>query len=474
MICRICGTLASGIDIGIYQVQKLLGNGRSGQAYLAVHQRSGQPVVIKVFPAEAETTKLWEQARREVRVTTALRHPAIVSVFSCSTWQPEQMPGPPRSTRELIGQGRQQDTYLLTLCQYIPGTFQRVIAHYQQRETQRALYERGITPNAIYTNIVQQAGSALSTTHARNIVHGALVPGNLLFASHDRIWIADFGLARLHPPSTPYLPPELYAASQAALHNGNAMAYWRAVTPASDQYMFGMLCQQFLSQVLHANDYEPLQPVLQRATHQKPERRYPSIELFVQDLVTLLNPHMHSAASSQLPQLQAPALPQIRTQGTGRAYPTTPAAPLMPAGPRGPQGPHTPPANRPVPGLPDINSNPLTPALPATPLTPAIPATAEDWEKRGDKLFTLHDYHEALVAYQRAIEINSEKAVIWMALGDTYFALERYKEALMSYEQAMYLDPNDAQIWANRGTALDALGRHQEAIDCYERAEQLQ
>src|SRR5271165_6890885 len=82
IICRICGTLASGTDIGIYQVQKLLGSGRSGQAYLAVHQRSGQPVVIKFFPPESDTTKLWEQARREVRVTTALRHPAIVSVFS--------------------------------------------------------------------------------------------------------------------------------------------------------------------------------------------------------------------------------------------------------------------------------------------------------------------------------------------------------------------------------------------------------
>ncbi len=52
IVCRICGTLAAGASLGHYQAQKLLGTGRSGQAYLAAHQRSGQSVVIKLFPQD--------------------------------------------------------------------------------------------------------------------------------------------------------------------------------------------------------------------------------------------------------------------------------------------------------------------------------------------------------------------------------------------------------------------------------------
>ena len=447
MICHICGSLASGVEIGIYQVQKLLGMGRSGQAYLAIHQRSGQPVVIKLFLIEDDTTELMDAVRREVRITTSLRHPSIISVFNCSNWTPEQ------ASHSGMRQNK-QDTYLLTLCQYVPGSFQRFLAHFQQKETQRVLYERGITAPALLASIIQQAGSALNTAHKRGITHGALVPGNFLFASYDRIWIADFGLARLHPPPPPYLPPELYAASHSTTHGGNPAAYWRSVTPASDQYMFAVICQQLIGQMLPNKDYESLLPVMQRATHQKPERRYPTLDLFVQDLVTLIQPQY---ASVRRGQSQRPAI--------SRAYPTTPAIPQPPNNPRS-DGPSTP--QPPVTG-----NNPLTPAVPATPITPADSQSLPDWEKRGDKLFTMHNYTEALQAYHKALETNGEKPLIWLAIGDAYFALERYKEALMAYDQAMYLNPDNPQAWSNRGTTLDTLGRHQEAQDCYERADQL-
>jgi len=104
----------------------------------------------------------------------------------------------------------------------------------------------------------------------------------------------------------------------------------------------------------------------------------------------------------------------------------------------------------------------------------SIPNPADDWEKRGGKLFTMHDYDGATNAYQQALELNGSKATTWLALGDSHFALENYSDALRAYEQAMHLDPNDPQTWSNRGTTLDALGRHKEAIDCYERADQLQ
>jgi cytochrome c-type biogenesis protein CcmH/NrfG len=387
-------------------------------------------------------------------MTTALRHNSIRSVFSCGTWSPGQKIGEGSSPLHMQ-HAPAANTYLLSLCQFVPGTLDHFIAYLQKGEHQRALQEQGSSARALLIHVLQQIGMALHTTHTRGTVHGAVIPGNILFSSYERVWLADFGLARLQPAPSPYLAPELYTAAQAS-QQGNIQAYWNAVHPASDQYMFAILCQQLFTQILPRQEYEALQPVINRATHPKPERRYPSIELLMQDLLMLTSQASQKPVQSQV---QSRSGQQLVAAGSSAT--------------RGSVSMHGGNSSQKFTPLPAYAAGPLTPSLPATPLTPAIPLTAEDWEKRGDKLFALHEYEEALKSYHRAVEVNGTRAHIWLALGDTYFALGRYKEALMAYEQAVYLNPNDPQTWANRGTALDELGRHREALDCYERSEQL-
>ena len=474
MVCPVCGILAAGAMIGVYQVQKLLGTGRTGYAYLAIHQRTNQPVAIKLLPNIPEMTPYWDAARREVRVTTALRHNAILPFYSCTTWSPGQQPGSGTHDNQPMRQG----AYLFALCQYIPANLSHFITYYQQAEHQQALYDRGGSLISLLVDLIQQAGSALSAAHARGISHGALIPGNLLFATQERICIADFGLARLQSPPTPFLPPELYRGENVYANQTSipTAKYWQEVNPISDQYMFAVLCQQLLGSLLPRSEHELLLPVLKRAMDQRPERRYPSIDLFVNDLLSLTSSRSYT-----------PGPNRESGQGYYAATPQTPAQPQSiskiqkPLGLRSGQYSQV-SNNKSVRTLPPMAAGPLTPALPitrrtstnpVTPPTPVAPLTSEDWEKRGDKLFTQREYEAALQAYHRALEINWGKAAVWMALGDTYFALERYKEALMGYEQAMYLNPDDPQIWLNRGTTLDAMGRRREAIDCYERAEEL-
>jgi serine/threonine protein kinase len=415
----------------------------------------------------AQQSALWDAARREVRSITALRHPAILPVFNCSIWQAntnkmEQM----SSGSDYTAQGRLSQTqmsgnsFLLTLNQYVPGTLPYFISHYQKRETRQQLQARGISLLKLLLKLLAQIGSALQTAHSRGITHGAIVPGNILLASYERCWLADFGIAKISAPPVPYLPPELYSASSASVQPHSLDAYWRSVTPLSDQYMFAMLCQQLFSQILQPGEYAQLLPVLQRATQPRAERRYGSIDQLLQDM-ELSSPFESSSAGNGQPTSSS----NHNTNPSQRkmADPESFAHPITPViGP----SPNTSEAMRHATTAAGHISTPG--------IAQGTPLSADDWEKQGDKSFTQRAYDDALQAYHRAIEIVNNKAATWLALGDTYFALQRYKEALMAYDQAMHLNPNDSQVWSSRGTVFDVMGKHQDAVECYDRAERLQ
>jgi serine/threonine protein kinase len=479
--CGICGALAANTVIGAYRVQKSLGMGRSGHAYLALHSTSRQPVCLKVTTTgqnHAQQGGLWDAARREVRSVTALHHPAILPVFSCSIWQAntnrlEQMSsGSDHAAQGHPSQVRMSgNSSLLTLNQYVPGTLPYFVSYYQKRETRQQLEARGISLLKLLLNLLMQVGSALQTAHSRGITHGAIVPGNILLASYERCWLADFGIAKLSAPPVPYLPPELYSASSASAQQTSLDAYWRSVTPASDQYMFAMLCQQLFSQILQPQDYTQFLPVLQRATQPRVERRYGSIDQLLQDM-ELSSPSMPMSADNR----QSTSSSNYNTNPLQRKTPTPesfahPVTPLFGLASNLPETQK--PATASKKPRNSAASSPTT-HIDTPDIPQGTPLTVDDWEKQGDKLFTQRSYDEALKAYHRAIEIVNNRAPTWLALGDTYFALQRYKEALMAYDQALHLNPNDPQVWSSRGTVLDVMGKRQDAIECYDRAEQLE
>ncbi|HLZ58457.1 MAG TPA: protein kinase family protein [Ktedonosporobacter sp.] len=416
VLCWHCGALVKGAQFGVYEVEQLIGQGRGGAAYLAVHHRARQSVVLKLLPSDPINRDLWESARREILLVTALCHPSILTVFSCVPWSLPETRSP--QPGNLLGATR-GGTYLLTLQRFAPETLTNFLAHLEGSAD-----KEGTQALSHLLHLIQQMGSALSTAHAHGIVHGALTPNNILLDERHHLWIADFGLARLRPPPPPYLAPELYPAVEASLQQGALTPFWEAVTPEADQYLFATLCQQLCRRLLQGKDYESIQPILHRAASKTPTRRFASCEVFVQELVEA-STHGHTI-SEFWPQ---PELHSERSRSSAmEEY-----------------------------------------RLAMTDLSPEV----LDWEKRGNQLFLEQEYDAARDAYQKALEIHEKRAVVWLALGDTSIALENYEEALIAYNQAMALNPDDPLVWSNKGTALDALGRHQEAIDCYERADQL-
>jgi len=440
-LCRVCSTLIAGVHLGTYQVQRLIGSGRSGKAYLATHVRVWQSAVIKLFSPDQASTVLWEAAQQEVNRARALRHPSILPVLSCAPWYPKTHP---ERTGSRVTFDAGQEVYLATLCQYAPDSFTQLLARSGQSETLRAMYEQGPARIAYLLNLIQQIGAVLSAAHAHGIAHGALVPGNLLLDGRGHLWVADFGLARLHPPPTPYLAPELYNISRASAQMGTMAAFWQAVTPTNDQYMLAVLCQQLFMELLPPSDYEQAHSVLQRAMHQNPARRFASVDIFVYELLARLA-RGRSDLAERTSSLPWSGEMQVISPESG------------------------------VPGWKYQSFPPSGSELPTQPMdvhpgSSSSPTSVAEWEKRGGILFAAHDYAAAVQAYQRALELNANNASTWLALGDAYFALDRHTEALQSYEKAVSLNPNDSVVWFNRGTSLDALGRHREAEACFERA----
>jgi superkiller protein 3 len=98
---------------------------------------------------------------------------------------------------------------------------------------------------------------------------------------------------------------------------------------------------------------------------------------------------------------------------------------------------------------------------------------ADAWRGRGNALASLGKYNESLQAFEKAIELNSEKApYAWTGKGDALLASGRYDEALKAYDRALKLYPEfaDAGIahaQKGKGDSLTSLGKSKEALAAY-------
>ena len=98
------------------------------------------------------------------------------------------------------------------------------------------------------------------------------------------------------------------------------------------------------------------------------------------------------------------------------------------------------------------------------------PSTLRDFQLLGSTLLTRNQISQALVALQRAIDLDPKAYWAWFALGHCHFEQGRYVEAAGDFSVCVALEPRFAWSYLNRGLALARVGRLDEARDSYRRA----
>jgi len=153
-----------GQNVGPYRIMEQLGQGGMATVFKAYHAALDRYVAIKVLhPAFREDPTFTARFTREARVVAKLEHPNIVPIYDYSEFE-----GQP---------------YLVM--KFIEG------------ETLKARLARGPLTAEDAMRVVEAVGAALSYAHSKGILHRDIKPSNVLLAPDGRIYLADFGLARI-------------------------------------------------------------------------------------------------------------------------------------------------------------------------------------------------------------------------------------------------------------------------------------
>ena len=175
--------------------------------------------------------------------------------------------------------------------------------------------------------------AAVSHAHRNLVVHRDLKPGNVLVTRDGTPKVLDFGVVKLLAPD----------ASDVTTHPGwiapltlryASPEQWIGgpISTASDVYSLGVL----LSELLESDDGKrprDLDLILRQATRPEPERRYPSVEAFADDLERFLagEPVARAPALVPLPLLPLPAAAPSELRGRRGLLRAAPGRPGIPA-----------------------------------------------------------------------------------------------------------------------------------------------
>jgi serine/threonine protein kinase len=182
-------------QIGDFRLLREVGRGGMGVVYEAEQFSLNRRVALKVLPfAAALDPRQLQRFKNEAQAAAGLHHPNIVPVYGVGSersvhyYAMQFIDG--RSLADLIEAMRPRDDKPAA-GEAARASTAPVAALSTQRAGDRRAYMRRVA------ELGWKAAEALEYAHAEGVVHRDIKPANLLLDAGGRLWVTDFGLARV-------------------------------------------------------------------------------------------------------------------------------------------------------------------------------------------------------------------------------------------------------------------------------------
>jgi len=96
--------------------------------------------------------------------------------------------------------------------------------------------------------------------------------------------------------------------------------------------------------------------------------------------------------------------------------------------------------------------------------------TAKDHFETGLEFYEIKNYEQALVSYEKAIELDDNYSAPWNGKGDIYDNLAKYDNALSCYDKAIQINEMSVDAWNGKGNVYRLIGDYTYALECFNKA----
>jgi len=335
-----------------YRPLRHIANGGMAAVWAAEDRLLGREVAIKVLAAHlAENERARMRFQREARTAAGLStHPHAITIYD-------------------VGEHEGRSFIVM---ESLPGGS---LAD-RLRDGRRIGRERAL-------QWLRDAASGLDAAHERRIIHRDVKPGNMLFDGHDRLVLADFGIARLAYDSAVTTTGDVLGT---AAYVSPEQAEGRPAAEASDRYSLAVVAYELLTgtRPFRAEHFAATARLHIEAAADPPTQRDPSLPPEV-DAVLLRGLAKDPAerwptATAFVEALGEALFPPAVVEEDDRTMPLPPPPPFEEAPP--PPAPPPPPSaqQRPAPAAPPVAAG--RPAPPAPPWGPIARPTVHQARRR--------------------------------------------------------------------------------------------
>ena len=185
----------TGSNLGVYQVEALIGAGAMGEVYRARTRSSGAPWQSSIPDSFTDDPERLARFEREARALAALNHPNIATIHGLEDFESVQSTG--------------------------AATIRGLVLELVEGETLDDRIRSGLTCDQAM-ELARQIADVLDAAHEKGIVHRDLKPANVRVTPEGTVKVVDFGLAKLIRPAEADQSSSLSTVSL----GGTVKAWW--------------------------------------------------------------------------------------------------------------------------------------------------------------------------------------------------------------------------------------------------------